>query len=310
VIARTGDSLTVKGATLIRAGGSVIFNDEITVDLGAMTTVKRQLDLGNGYDLNDISVGQRVRIFGTLTNDMANQLHMDAGVMEQGWVQMRYTTLRGTVVGVVGIPEQPLPLVIDVQAIDGRRVSLFDFAGTGNAPANDADPSFYEIDAGNLDVSGLADGTPVKVRGFVRPFGQAPMDFTAHTVVDVAQLPGLMAVNWQPASGTALSSVTSEGLDLNLDGVGLFHHLVRGRVAVDLTAQPVVPRIEPQHPDAGQFWIAQAGAFQLHTDFAGFAADLETRLAAGALVKHLGATGLYADDSGLLHAGFVAITIE
>ena len=314
VIARSGDTLTVKGATLVRAGGSVIFNDKVTVNMGDMTSVKRQLSLGNDYTIDDVSVGQRVRVFGVLTNDTANQLEMDAGVSYQGRVKMRLTTLRGTVLGVVGIPEQPLPFVIDVQAIDGRRIGLFDFAGTGDVPANDADPSYYEIDTASLDVSALAAGTPVKVRGFVRPFGQvttaAPSDFTAQSIVDVSQLKGVMAIGWDPASNTAISSSTADGIELNLDGVGLFHHVSRARVAIDLTTAAVAPRIVPQDNGAGVYWLVQSGTSQLHTDFARFAADLDERLSAGALVKHVVASGQYDDASATITAGFASVLLE
>jgi hypothetical protein len=160
VIARAGDVLTIKGATLVRTDGSVVFNDEVKVSLGDMTTVRRQLSLANTYGINDISVGQRVSIFGTLTNDMANQLEMDAGLLQQGYVQMRFTTLRGTVADA--------PLVLELNSIDGRRMALYDFSGTGDSPANDADPSHYVIDPQSLDVSGLGVGTPVRVRGYRR----------------------------------------------------------------------------------------------------------------------------------------------
>jgi hypothetical protein len=195
VIARSGDTLTVKGATLIRTNGSVVFNDEVTVQLGGATTVKRQLST-DIYTIADVSVGQRVTIFGTLTDDtgdVATQLEMDAGLMMEGRVLMQFTTLRGTVAGMVSIPEVTVPFAIELQSIDGRRVSLFDFSGTGVAAGDDADPAQYEIDYGSLDVSGLADGTPVKVRGFVRPFGQAPEDFTARTIVDVSAAAGVLS---------------------------------------------------------------------------------------------------------------------
>ena len=314
VIARSGDTLTVKGATLVRAGGSVIFNDKVTVNMGSMTRVKRQLSMGNDYNIDDVSVGQRVRVFGVLTNDLASQLEMDAGVSNQGRVKMRFTTLRGTVLGVVGIPEQPLPLVIDVQAIDGRRIGLFDFTGTGDVVANDSDPAFYEIDSATLDVSGLAAGTPVKVRGFVRPFGQvttaAPSDFTAQSIVDVSQLKGMMAIGWDPALNTAISSSTADGIDLNLDGVGLFHYVSRARVAIDLTTAAAAPHIVPQDNGAGVYWVVQSGTSQLHTDFARFAADLDARLSAGALVKHVVASGQYDDASATITAGFASVLLE
>ena len=314
VIARNGDALTVKGATLIRAGGSVIFNDEVIVNMGDLTSVKRQLSMGADYDIDDVSVGQRVRVFGVLTNDMADQLEMDAGVNNRGRVKMRLTTLRGTVLDVVGIPEQPLPFVLDLQAIDGRYIGLFDFSGTGDEPANDADPAFYEIDVATLDVSGLASGAPVKVRGFVRPFGQvtaaAPSDFAAHTIVDVAALKAVMTIGWAPASLTAIASSSADGLTFNLDGVGRFHHVSRARVAIDLTTVDVAPRIVPRENGAGMYRIVQSGTIQVHTDFANFTADLNTRLRDGALVKHVAASGPYNDDRATITAGFVTVLLE
>ncbi|HEC20045.1 MAG TPA: DUF4382 domain-containing protein [Gammaproteobacteria bacterium] len=316
VIARNGDVLTVKGATLIRAGGSVVFNDEVTVNLGGMTTVKRQLDLAGSYGIGDISVGQRVRIFGTLTDPMAPQLEMDAGVNNEGRVQMRFTTLRGTVVGMATIqivPPPQVPLVMNLQAIDGRKVALFDFAGTGIDAANDADPLLYEIDTGSLDVSRLADGKPIKVRGFVRPFGSAPADFTAQTVVDVSALRGVLAANWEPASNTAIS-VDTTGLALSLDCAADFHYLVRGRVVTDLCATGTgldgTARIEPFADGEGVYLIAVADVLVLHTTFADFSADLANRLGGGAAVRHLGARGSFDDANATLQSRLVEVSLQ
>ncbi len=308
VIARNGDTLTVKGATLIRAGGSVVFNDSVTVRLSDETIVKRQLDMGGAYDIDDISIGQRLRIFGNLTSSVATQLEMDAKR-----VQMRFTTLRGTVVGQEVIQIQPTPvtpLVIDLQAIDGRRVSLFDFTGTGIDAANDADPAAYEIDTAGLAVSGLGDGAPVKVRGFVTRFGTAPADFTAHSVHDVKLMKGVMAIGWEPPSATAITSLNADGMRLSLDGVGRFHHVSRGRVAIDLTELSVPPSIVPRAGGDGLYLINQAGTHQLHTTFAGFADDLKLRLDGGAQVRHLAASGLFDDVSAQMTAGFVNVSVE
>ncbi|NOX75450.1 MAG: DUF4382 domain-containing protein [Gammaproteobacteria bacterium] len=317
VIARRGDVLTVKGATLVRAGGSVIFNDQVIVNLGEMTTVKRQMSMGNTWTIDDVSVGQRVRIFGSLITDTATRLEMDAGVNVEGRVQMRFTTLRGAVVGRVSvavISPQPLPFVIKLRAIDGRGVGLFDFSGTGNGTDNDANPSNYEIDTAMLDTSSFTDGMPVRVRGFVRAFGQAPADFEAKNLVDVVQQRAVMAVNWIPPTGRAIETVSADGITLNLAGVGRFHYLVRGRVSLDLTEQDTAPQIVPrtEGPRAGEgmFWIGEKGTRQLHTTFANFARDLDARLAAGAQVKYVGGRGYYDDRSGVLTAGFVAIALK
>ena len=308
VIARSGDTLTVKGATLIRAGGSVVFNDEVSVRLSEATIVKRQLDLGADYDSGDISIGQRVRIFGTLTNSTATQLEMDARR-----VQMRFTTLRGTVVGMNVIqvyPTPEVPFVIDLQAIDGRRVALFDFAGTGTDSVNDADPAQYEIDANGLDVSGLNDGAPIKVRGFVTRFGSAPADFTARSVHDVMQTKASMVIAWEPASDTAITALSAEGMRIDLNGVGRFHHVARARVAVDLSQLSSTPSIVPRNGDAGLYWITQGDTRQLHSDFASFADDLSARLAAGASIRRITASGLFDDASAQMQAGSVTIRLE
>jgi len=314
VIARTGDSLTVKGATLVRAGGSVIFNDEIIVNMGDLTKVKRQLSMGANYDIDDVSVGQRVRVFGVLTNNVTNQLEMDAGVNNRGRVKMRFTTLRGMVLDVMDISEQSLPFVLDLQAIDGRHIGLFDFNGTGDESANDSDPAYYEIDVATLDVSEFPSGTPVKVRGFVQSFGQvstaAPSDFAAHTIVDVSALKAVMTIGWAPASLTAIASSSADSLTFNLDGVGEFHHVSRARVAIDLTTIDAAPRIVPRENAAGVYRIVQSDTVQLHTRFAGFTADLDARLQGGALVKHITASGPYDDTSATITAGRATVLLE
>lgn len=310
VVARSGDTLTVKGATLIRSGGSVVFNDEVSVSLGGQTAVRRQLDPLGSYGIGDISVGQRVRIFGSLTDSGAGQLHMDAGATEPGFVQLRLTTLRGTVVDptLVQISPAPAPFVVALQSIDGRGVDRFDFTGTGSDTTNDADPAFYEIDTGSLDVSALADGMPVKVRGFVTPFASAPADFSAQSVSDVAALPANLLTVWRPASTTAIADLAADGMQLDLAGSPLIHHLARAHTVVDLSGSS--PRIVPPDTGSGLFWIGQGDSVQLHTTFTGFSDDLASRLAARAAVYSIAAHGLYDDAQGQMTAAWVQVRLQ
>ncbi len=97
---------------------------------------------------------------------------------------MELSSLQGTRMALVGIPEQPLPFVVDVTRINGRNASLYNFAGTGSDAASDADPFNYEVNTGVLDVAAIAGDAPLAVRGHVVPFGQAPLDFDAQTIVD------------------------------------------------------------------------------------------------------------------------------
>ncbi len=178
VVARRGDSVTLRGATLMRSNGAVVFNDTVTIQLADSTIIKKQLSLGS-FGKDDISVGQRLVVFGTIINDAISDLVVDAS---NGYVRMQMTRLGGTVVTNDDTPAFDLNLT----SINGRNVSLYDFAGTGVDTASDADPANYEVATSTLDVSAIGVDTRVAVRGFVSPFGQAPKDFEALTVIRAA----------------------------------------------------------------------------------------------------------------------------
>jgi hypothetical protein len=295
VISRNSNTLEVKGATLMRAGGSVVFNNTLIVHVGLSTVVRRQLSFDE-YDSNDISVGQRVTVFGTLNID---ETELDA---TEGYARMHLTTLRAS-----AIDAGPPWFVIDLSAIDARRVSLFDFTGTGISPENDANPANYEIDVGALDISSILPGAPVKVRGFANTFGQAPEDFDAWTVIDVSSVRACLVVNWRPASATAFESISSDNLTLNLEGVGLFHHVSRAGVVIDLTELLDSPIIQPREEEEGVFVISQDGTHEVHFSFGNFVIDLQDRLANDGTVKRIEATGHFDDSTSILIAGHIAI---
>lgn len=173
VMARSGDSLTLRGVTLMRSNGSVVFNDQVTVQLADSTTVKKQLSM-DSFAIDAISVGQRLTVFGTLTDDRISSLELDAA---NGHARMLLGSVRGEVVRNDG------DFNLNLSSINGRNPSLYDFSGTGVDAGNDADPTNYEIATTSLDVSGFGTGTRVAVRGFPTPFGSAPEDFTAQSVI-------------------------------------------------------------------------------------------------------------------------------
>jgi hypothetical protein len=216
---------------------------------------------------------------------------------------MLLTTLRGRT-----LDNGPPWFVVDLNSIDRHRVRTFDFSGTGTDTNNDADPAHYEIDVGSLDVSSIPLETPVKVRGFVNAFGQAPEDFDAQSVVNVSNVMAFLTVNWSPDSTTAFASISSEALTLNLEAVGLFHHLTRVGVALDLTELSNPPLIQPIEEGLGLFTISQDGTHKLHLTFTNFVTDLQERLAANGIVKSLSAIGHFYDSASILTA--VSITVK
>lgn len=293
VISRSGDVLTVRGATLIRTDGSVIFRDNASVTLADSTKVFKQRATGT-HTIDEISVGQRVVVHGALTNTTAGSLALDAS---SGAVRMLRTVLRGTVV-------TASPLVVDLESIDGRRIALFDFAGTGASSGTDADPDNYEVDTGSLNGSGLTSGTPVKVLGFVTPFGSAPADFEARTVVNVADVRATMRVAWSPATAAPLASASSGAVVLNLDGATI-NVVERGGVITDLTGSS--PTLVPGANDRAAYLIRHNGTVQLYTTFDTFVSGLQSRLSAGGTVQGIFGRGRYSDVTTTLEAQLIAV---
>jgi len=173
VMARNGDTLILRGVTLMRSNGSVVFNDSVSVELAASTTVKKQLSM-DSFEINAISVGQRLTVFGAITDDSISNLVIDAA---NGYARMLMSNVRGEVISNDNAFDMTL------NSINGRNPALYDFSGTGIDTDNDADPANYEIATSNLDVSAFGAGSSVSVRGFPTSFGSAPKDFEASTLI-------------------------------------------------------------------------------------------------------------------------------
>ena len=177
VTSRTADDkIVVKGATLFRTDGAVLFNDQVTVQLDDSTRVTKQMHLGT-FNIDDISVGQRITVFGTITNDQVSDLQMSAA---NGYARMRLSSVHGDV---VQLPLGNSIMTMNIDAINGRNVSIYNFAGTGLDAGSDSDPANYEVDTGTLSLDNMLAGDVVSVRGFPTAFGTAPADFTAQSII-------------------------------------------------------------------------------------------------------------------------------
>ena len=299
VIRRSGNQLTVRGATLIRASGSVVFNDEVNILLDQLerdTTVSRQLST-DLYSSQDISVGQRIMVFGELSDDETQ--------LNAAHVRMLLTTIKGNLVFA-----ESGTVSVDLTAIDGRKIDLFDFTGTG--AISDANPAEYAVDVAELPTGGLDAATPLKFRGFVALFGHAADvgNFEARTLIDVSKTKGLMIATWNPASPDAISNITESNFTLNLDGIGLFHHLNRAGVVVDLAEMDDPPIIAAQNDSNGVFQIVQGESRQIFFTFDGFAAELAQRLDAGSEVTSIISRGLFDDAIAIFSADLVIVALN
>ncbi len=308
VIARSGNTLTLKGAELVRSDGTLSFRNTVSVTVASGTKVVKQTAVGGSFDIGSISVGQRVTVFGTLD---APGTSMDASA---GLARLLVSQLNGTVNGVSGST-----VAMTLARIDGRPIGLFIFSGTGTAPGTDANPSSYQVATGALPLTGITSGTPLKVRGFVQPFGQATAtdDFHAITLIDVTNAPATLVVGWpvlEPAP-FQLPFATNGSMVVNLTNAGVLHDIFRGGVDTPLSTSDK-PTVQASNPARGLFVIGENGTaqvytVQVYTRLSSYQAALRVELAAGRKARSFVATGgTYVDASKTLTSSVMATALQ
>jgi hypothetical protein len=302
VIARSGNELIVRGGTVILTDATrSFFRDDVTVTIGPDTKVfKRSHD--GALDIDAISVGQRVTIRGEVTANDELGIHMDATA---GAVRMHITHLSGIVNSVM-----PGQMDIELHAIDRRRASVFDFAGTGVSPEMDADPENYEVSTGNMLISMLAQGRPIVAYGFPNEFGAAPPDFEGRTLIDFSDVRSSLGAGWGAAGTTApFLSMGSDGLvlDNHNPDIDQRHHIKQGPVLIDLTSLDAGTAIVPRETGRKLFAIKTTDSLQLYADFDDFVNALTLELNGSTVARSMFARGLYDADTNVFTAYKIGI---
>ncbi len=306
VTARNGNLLTVRGATVVRRSGSAVFNDDVTISISENTVVKKpgQPDVDQG--ISALSVGQRVMVLGEVTSDPAQPgQEMDA---TEGRIRMRYTHLSGIVGSVLAGQ-----LNLNLLGIDHRRVALFDFTGTGMSPELNADPADYEVFTDSLNLDFVVPEMPVRVIGFVSPFGEAPADFAGRTVVDVAVARALLGVGWGVEGTTApFLQMDPAGLIIDLDNpdLGERHHIRIGDVIIDLTTLSASPTIIGKDEGRRRFAILQGHRVQVFRDYDRYVAALTELLNGSTIIRSMWAQGAYDTASNTVQAHIVNVHLH
>jgi len=305
VIARSNNNiLTVQGAEIVRSNGTLSFQNTVSVTVANTTKVVSQKNPSGPQiavvpDISGISVGQRVTVFGTL-----NGTSMDAST---GLVRLLVTQLNGTVNSAgSGI------VAMTLARIDGRPIGLFNFSGTGPTAGSDANPNSYQVATSTLDLSSIVANTPLKVRGFVRPFGQATAtnDFGAIALIDVTNAPATLVVGWPSLEATPFNSYTASGMVVNLTNAGLLHDVFRGGVDTRLLTSDT-PSVQASNPARGLFVIGRNGTVQVYTQLGSYQAALQADLLAGSKARSFVASGgTYVDATRTLTSSLMATALQ
>jgi len=301
VIARNGNFLTVRGATIIASDRRAHFHDDVIVEVGPDTRVFKDGYRASDLGIDAISVGQRVTVRGSIaqatTDALSPQILFDA---TNGAVRMHVTHLLGIVNTVM-----PGQTDITLHGIDRRRVQIFDFSGTGTTAAEDADPDNYEIATGNLVLANFAAGKPIVAYGFPTAFGTAPPDFTGRTVIDYTDVRSVLGVGWGSTGTLApFTSMGSDGLVLNNQNpdIDQRHHIKNGPVLIDLTTLDSDTTIVPRVTERGLFYIKSDDSLRQYSDFADFVDDLTLSLDGATAARSMHARGKYDSDTNTFTA--------
>lgn len=296
VVSRSGNGIVMRGATLYRSAQSITYHDVVNVTVGTSTVVREADKPLTTGDISGISVGQHLLVFGTITGTSPTAL--DA---RSGFALLEFTRVDGSV-----LTAASGSLTMNVQAIQDRPVSLFDFTGTGSTASN------YDIAFSSGLGSGINAGDPVRAFGFVSPFGSAPPDFTAHTLVDYVNADALISVAWaSPGTVNAFNGLdATNGIVINLTSSPVLHRLRQGGVVTDLNSLLNAPTIKAPGLGLGIFAILQNGTVQVYLSFSNFVSSVQARMAGGAKVRGVFALGGFDDTTDVLTSDRVAIVLD
>lgn len=199
VIARNGDVLMIShGIGCDRDGsddgsdhGSLWFARQIAVTVGASTMVTED-GQSSSFGPQDISVGQHAQLFGTFGTDGSGNKTLDA---TSGSARLMVTPLWGSYTS-----EAAGVVTLALQSLDGKPASVFNFAGTGTSSMHDATAGAYTVNVpSSLVIPTTNPGAPIRFFGFVEPFGMAPPDFAATTLVSFANTAAKLRILWGPS---------------------------------------------------------------------------------------------------------------
>jgi hypothetical protein len=302
VIARNGNDLVVRGATVIRPNLDAYFHDDVIVTIGPDTRVFKEGSPSAGLDISAISIGQKVTIRGDVNASDAARVHLDAS---NGAVRMHVTHLAGLVNSIM-----PGQTDIELHSIDRRRVQIFDFAGTGASPSMDADPDNYEVSTGNLFMNPVAAGRPVVVYGFPNAFGSAPPDFEGRTIIDYADVRSVLGIGWGSTGTLApFISIGTDGLVLDNQNpdIDVRHHIKQGPVLVDLRTLASGTVVAPSQAGRTLFVVKTTDSLQLYSEFGDFVTALLNEMNGATTARSMYARGHYDADTNVFTASRVGV---
>jgi hypothetical protein len=302
--AGTDPQLTVLGHSN-NAGHTIFqFNTSFLVSASFANTKVVRLGGSTAYDGDDLNVGQRVRVFGTLAGT-----NMDATAATDV-IREQPTWVLGHANGAPGATD----LEIGLSRVDQRDQSLFTWASSGTPPT---DPAHFNILVNNLGLGlNIVATTPVAARGFFPAIDDVNEDFQATALANLSLVPSLMLVRNRPAGQTVAVAATPTQITLTIAGAAP----VPGECAIidqpligsaPLPTNPV-PKITDSTVGPRYYTIRdkQTGITTIYLLFADFSAAVDHLVSAGAIFDQVAAVGVYASTTNTIAAQLATVVVD
>ena len=282
----------------------------VTVASGTMVTEDGQ---SGTFGPQDISVGQHLQAFGKAGTDASGNRTLDAG---SGSVRLMVTRAWGQFSSATGGV-----VTMNLQALDGLPPSAFNFAGTGSSStsgSNDATASAYSVSVpAALPLPTLSAGFPIAFDGFVTPFGSAPPDFAAETLVNFATANARLHLEWQTPGPTA--PFVSP---LSATNVMMTQAMVQSAAEHVAFIGPVIE--DPGSVSAGLSFVPNSASsnmlfaighrmswqFQVYSTFGDFITALTADLNGTTQLLRVDAEGPYDLSTGVQSVSFMAVVLS
>jgi hypothetical protein len=301
--AGTDPILTVLGHSTDAAHTTIQLNTSFMVTTSFLDTQVLRTAVDQAFDSDDLNVGQRVRIYGSLVGTT-----MDA-TSASSVVRMQPTR----VLGFASAAPTGGVLNLDLARIDLRLDTAFNWPAGGTTPP---DPDAFDIQVGSLGTDlGIGSGTPVEARGFFAAVDDATEDFVASSLTNRALAPSLMLVRNRPGGMTVTATATPAVIDVALAGmatVGEFAIIDAGFVGVQTLPTSPTPSIVPSLTGP-RFYVLRdkgTGSVTLYFSFANFSAGVATKIGQGATVSQIAAIGRYTAMTNRIQAQLASVVVE
>ena len=158
----------------------------------------------------------------------------------------------------------------------------------------------YQVATGALDIGDFAVDDSARAFGFMTPFGAAPPDFTARTIVHGDDIRALLGIAWGLGGTEApFSSMGRDGfiVDTANTDIGLRRFLQVGPRIVDIRTLASPIRVEPATEGRTLYAATRDREVRVFTDFEAYAQHVNNVLHGGANMRALTARGSF--DVGL-----------